>query len=281
MPRAAAALALALALLLAGCAPSGQQIRRARSVEYTAEYARVWNAVVAAVRAHYPRLVVEDAIRGRLRTDWHLIERVPAVEADQPDGGKFFRVDVAVRGFPTGPWRVEVDGEAAEYKPNLALIIPFVHGVADEPTWVGPRIDRVHVDVLKKLEQYAAVRASLAPAPKAHTGRWAALPQAAARVVADVHAAAEGGDLASLGPRMASDFVWSLGGAPSLEQALALWSADPARPSALRRVLEAGCAHDAASATVVCPATPAEGGLRAEFRLVGGRWRFTAFHEVE
>ncbi len=295
--------ALVAAVAVAGgCGPSSAETRRARSVVYQTEFARVWNAVSATVKAEYPRLVIEDPVRGRLLTDWHLVERVDAEDAvetqgtgvvgpsgpanttGQPQmGGKFFRIAVVIK--PGGPpWKLQVDGEAALYRPGMAMITPFDHDDADEPTWVRPRIDKIKVGIYKRLEGFARqVEEAPAKGPAAlDAGPWKNLPAGAPEVAAGVHAAARQKNTSVLRRFMSDEFTWSAGGTPSADTALSMWSADPLVLAALVKTLEAGCSERETDTLIVCPARG--GGLgqwRAELRKQGKTWRFAAFFREE
>jgi hypothetical protein len=301
------ALAILAVASLAACGPSMADVRAAKNEAYKTEFANVWNAVVDAVHEDYPRIKVENAIQARVITDWHLVERVggtddmSSITTQTPDptrpmvtnpadptnttrtGARFFRVAVFIDGGPHGPWVVSVDGEAAEYKPGMTLIVPYGHGKADEPPWVYVRIDKVYAKIHRRLKKYAVARAPQVEAPKPRivdTTPWANLPDGAARVVADVNDVAAGDDPSALRKYMADDFTWSLGGSPSADQALTVWSADTSVIGHLRKTLSAGCG--ATSDGVACPADAvASGQWRAEFKEVKGRWMFTSFLQAE
>jgi hypothetical protein len=309
---------------LAGCGPSRAEVRTARRSVYQTEFAVVWNAVVATVSEQVPRFAIEDPTRGQLVSDWFLVERInfdqedgpgggatnkgsggattgngpvgPAANASGPQtvtptggglpnvGGVFLRFIVDIR--PGGPpWRVEVDGEAALYRPGMALITPYRHGAADEPSWVGPRIDKVRVGIYRALKPHARI---LQEAPKAKVARddsrWQNLPAKVVPVVGAVHAAADKKDLPALAQVMSPGFVWSVAGTPGLEAALAFWRADPPVLAKLRDVLAAGCAARNEGQLVVCPVTADQPGTwRAEFTAPApgtstDAWQFSAFY---
>jgi hypothetical protein len=319
--RTTLALALApasvLASLVAACGPSAADAHRADHAVYQTEFARVWNAVAETVKEQYPRLVIEDPIHGKILTDWHLVERVdddpvsqnsaagvssagqqntatangttatahpatPTNQAYQPVAGRFIRIVVVIK--PGGPpWKLDIDGEAAQYTPGMAMITPYDHHDADEPVWVKPRIDKIKVGIYKRLEGYAR---NVDDAPKkpdqADEGPWARLPKGAPEVVAKVNQAAERKDTAALRGFMTDDFAWSAGGAGA-DAAVAMWQADPLVLSSLTRVLAQGCSERESDALIVCPAhaEPTAGAWRAEFRKVGSAWRFAAFYQEE
>lgn len=64
-----------------------------------------------------------------------------------------FRLSARIE--PGGPpWQVMVDGEAALYRPNMAMLQPYRHGAIDEPAWVEGRIDGMRKRIYSKLKQY-------------------------------------------------------------------------------------------------------------------------------
>jgi hypothetical protein len=167
--------ALAATLAAAGCGASTARAEKARHSAYKAEYPVVWNAVLAATRSEgYDRIKVEDAINGKLVSDWHKIERVADSQSTDPhvrggsdtSGAIFFRVMVTIEG-KTPPFKVTVDGEAAKYRPGFSSLFPYKHGVDDEPEWVNGRINALYVAVLNQLEQYAVPADSVQAAPPA------------------------------------------------------------------------------------------------------------------
>jgi hypothetical protein len=316
-------LALALAsaaasvLLAAGCGPSNAEARRADHAVYQTEFARVWNAVAETVKEQYPRLLIEDPVHGKLLTDWHLVERVEddpvstgsaagaspsqntatgstqsaklqpgqgsANQQYQPIAGRFIRIVVVIK--PGGPpWKLEIDGEAAQYTPGMAMITPFDHHDADEPAWVQPRIDKIKVGIYKRLSGYARIVDDAPAKPRdLDQGPWANLPKGAPELVAKVNAAADRKDTGALRPLMADDFSWSAGGSPSADAALSMWQADPLVLSSLTKVLALGCSERESDALIVCPARgeTGPGKWRAEFRKLNGAWRFAAFFQEE
>ncbi len=312
----ALAWALISVIIGAGCGPSAAEAHRAEHAIYQTEFARVWIAVEATVKEQYPRLAIEDPIHGKILTDWHLVERVEEDQVSKPTSGvtssgnlgkvgqtggtqqqpgqaqqgqpvpiagRFFRIAIVIK--PGGPpWKLEIDGEAALYQPGMAMIVPYGHEDADEPSWVKPRIDKIRVGIYKRLEGYARI-VEEAPPKKVELdkGPWQNLPKGAPEVVAAVNAAADKKDTLALRRFMSDDFTWSAGGSPSADAAVSLWSADPLLLASLTKVLAAGCSERETDALIVCPARgeSGPGKWRAEFRKVGSGWRFAAFFQEE
>lgn len=300
-----------VAVWAAACGHSAGELRTARRASYDAPFATVWNVVMTEIRKKFSTIILEDPVSGHVVTAWIRIENRdtevsdPTTRAQSAVGaqrgatglsstnmaitpGMIFRMKIDVKGARkgAGPFRVIVDGEAADYRPGLANegIIPIKHGAADEPPWVQNRIDNFTVEIYKQLEQYA-VKSGNAPAAtvvaKKDEGAtpWSNLPdRAAAQLIDEVHAAAKTRDTAGLRRTMADDFRWALGADGSAEMAIALWSADTSKLKDLARALEEGCGVEEATGEVVCPAAgAAKGPSMARFKKVGNDWKFVLF----
>lgn len=301
---------VAAALLAFACGHSASSVRSARNSAYDAPFATVWNAVITEVRKKFSTILIEDPVRGVVITSWIRVENRDTEVSDPTTGaqssvganrgatgitgqqmnltpGMLFRMNVTVKGGNkgAGPYRIEVDGEAADYRPGLANegIVPIKHGAADEPPWVSTRIENLIMAVHEQLESHVvkkdAIRKEDIAAKVMDNLPWSNLPDPAAiRVVDTVHAAAARRDTAALRPAMADDFRWGLGADGSAETAIALWSADTSKLRDLARALEEGCALEDVTGEVVCPAAGvAKGPAMARFRKVDGAWKFVLF----
>jgi hypothetical protein len=302
-------LPVAAALWCVACGHSAASVKSARSSTYDAPFATVWNVVMTEVRKKYTTIAIEDPIRGEVMTAWIRIENRDTEVSDPTSGAKtavgatrgttgignsslyntpgmLFRLKVFVKGGNkgAGPFRVIVDGEAADHRPGLANegIVLIPHGAADEPPWVNTRIDNIQVAVHERLREHVVKR----DIPKEDIAAkvmddlpWSKLNDpAAVKVVDDVHAAAARRDAPALRPMMADDFRWGLGADGSAEMAIALWSADTTKLRELARALEEGCATEEATGEVVCPAGGvAKSPSMARFRKVGCEWKFVLF----
>jgi hypothetical protein len=164
---------IVLSLVVAACGPSAAEVKKAKSSAYKAPFAKVWEEVSAEVNAKFKdKMKVEDAVNGYLETDWKKVETTQDstegttdskanISASSVRAGIFMRMLVKIDG--PEPWRIAVDIEAAQYKPDMAMLIPFKHGVADEPPWVPEKIDRMYYDIYERLKPYA-VDVTAAPA---------------------------------------------------------------------------------------------------------------------
>src|SRR5262249_4006430 len=113
------------------------------------------------------------------------------IQSRCPQASLVFRVKIKIKG---PPWHVDIDGEAAECQPDLAVLTPFSHGQPDEPEWVSGRIDSLVLDIHDRLKKYA-IKAKVVAAPRSAIGEktqdttpWANLPdRAAVSLVGEVH----------------------------------------------------------------------------------------------
>jgi hypothetical protein len=306
-------LASVTVLAATACGPSVASVRAAREARYDTSFATVWDACLEEVHKRYVGIHLEDAVSGRIETDYRVIERtnedvtsrnpsgVPPVsstgaaastpgarttssltgpsQANYVSEGAIFRMTVQVYG---PPWKVIVDGVAADYKPGMAVPIIYQHGAIDEPPWVQTRMDNLSMAIYQRLKQYAVadqpvqVVSASAASEEERAKAWANLDPAAARVVASLRKAADARDVASLRLQMIVDFHWAEGADTSADTALAVWSADPGAFRALAHTLEAGCAPDAGG-DLVCPVKSGPELGHARLRQVGATWKLVEF----
>src|SRR5262245_32661401 len=72
-PMSCRSLALSLLLaLLAGCGTNAAAVRAARDTYYDAPYAVIWNACSEEVRKRYVGIHLENAVQGRIETDYRV-----------------------------------------------------------------------------------------------------------------------------------------------------------------------------------------------------------------
>ena len=143
--RSIAAALAAIALATAGCGATHKEAVDARSSLYDADFALVYSAAVASVRALYPDFK-DDPTAGKISTVWHQVkysdpgaddpksqqvsDRANGVNATGAAGQygagpsaarrtNFIRFDVTVTGGR--PWRVRVRGAASQLVPGNAL----------------------------------------------------------------------------------------------------------------------------------------------------------------
>lgn len=299
-------LAVVLAIAAVGGAGScvnKKEINTARSSVYDAEFAVVYSAAVSATRALYPTLD-EDPTTGTIKTAWHQVkytdpggddpksvqarDRTANSGAASPQSGlgynpslarriTFIRFDVHVTGGR--PWRVRVVGTASELEPGNALPTEL-RGQA-KPHWLAGRNDALVVAIYRKLKNHATpapviVEEEPEELPKAAVG--GDIPEGARAAAQAVVAAIDTRDYASLRRLCTDDVVWSLGAAPGVDGAMAMWQADPTTFVQMRAAVTAGCAR--AGADVVCPGTAARGAWQV--RLTDRRgWRLAGFVQVD
>ena len=307
-PRIARSIAATLAAIVAsaflataGCGATHKEAATARRSLYDADFALVYSAAVASVRALYPDYK-DDPAAGKISTVWHQVkytdpgaddpksqqvaDRASGVNATGAAGQygagpssarrtNFIRFDVTVTGGR--PWRVRVRGSASQLVPGNAL--PSELRGADEPHWLGGRTDELVVAIHRRLKKYAmvapveveAVRVDVAPV----TTVGGDIPEGARAAALAVVAAIRLRDPATLRTHLAADVRWSLGAAPGVDGAMAMWQADPGALTTMAAAIEAGCGQ--VDAEVQCPAAPAPGAYRVRLGERRGGWRLTAF----
>lgn len=315
--RAVAALAAVGGIVTAGCGAPTREARSARAQAYDADYAEVYNQVMAAVAEDYPDFVAENAGQGEIRTPWFPVGLVSEPGAspraspgasigasgrggveEAPPTRFYVRFDIQVTGGR--PWRVHVRGQASAWE--LGQPLPEVLDGPEEPPWLQGRIDALQVAIHRRLARHA-VAAGADTAAQANQGAGAGtestaepvpahladLPVAAARAALAVQRAAEARDLDRLAGLLHEQLTWSPGAPPDARMAVGVWRADPAVLTHLAAAIAAGCraaprgqdAGQDAGQRVVCPAAAAEpgfAGYRAELAPApDGRWKLAAF----
>jgi hypothetical protein len=302
---AVAGVGVGVAVAVAGCGASAREARSARTQAYDADYAVVYNQVVAAVAADYPDFLAEDAGQGEIRTPWFPVGLVsePGASAgasgrggvqDAPPARFYVRFDIEVTGGR--PWRVRVRGQASSWQ--LGEPMPVVLAGPKEPPWLQGRIDALQVAIHRRLARHAVAAGSGPDAENASNAQESAdpaagpvpahladLPVAAARAALAVQRAAEARDVDRLADLMHDDVAWSPGAPPDARTAAGVWRADPGVLTHLAAAIAAGCRaaprSQGGGQRVVCPAAavaPGFAGYRAELTPApDGSWKLAAF----
>jgi hypothetical protein len=300
--------------VVAGC-KNKRDIKAAKSSVYDTDFAVVYNAAVEATRGLYPTLN-ENPGPGMVKTAWHQVtyasnqddlanQRTIAqgqglnTNSGQTTSGQaaagmptrlaykryFIRFDVSVVGGR--PWRVKVVGHASEWEPGNAL--PTELNGAARPSWLDGRTDSLTVAIYNKVKKYAVpMKEDAAPErpedliPKTDPKTFANVPAAAGKALATIRDALVRRDYGALRAALADDVVWSLGGAPGAETAMAMWQADGESLEAMQRVISAGCGGS--EKKVSCPASTGE-SVPGAYALVlekrGAAWKVTQFVKGE
>jgi hypothetical protein len=103
------------------------------------------------------------------------------------------------------------------------------------------------------------------------------VPEAARKVIGQVHRAAKANDIESLRKHMIEEFTWNFGGDGNAEQAIAAWKAQPGHLRQLARVTRLQCAFRSGQ-YIECP-VDAGTNFRAGFKLTDGQWKMQYFVE--
>jgi len=258
----------------------------------------VYSEALAVVTERYPQL--QDSPRaGVIQTSWHPVNirqvdgnmsGVPAGTQQQQVGAQgtpfarsgpartFFFVRFRVNVIGGRPWRIRIKGEASKWEEGST---PVPLNGADMPSWLPGRVDSLRVKIHRRLKKYAVrLRSEEVGEPKKPVvsdevlADHGDIPEAATKVVAAIRSAAVSHDYPVLRQHMADAFVWTHGAAPSADQALIMWQADPSLLGKLTVAIDGKCASKGPD-RVVCPAGGAEPS--AVFRKVGDGWQLAEF----
>jgi hypothetical protein len=150
---------LFVAALLAACAPSNAEVRRAKAAEYAPDqYAAVFEACKQALIESEYQIEVEDKQRGILVSSWRMYSPEGMAEnKDRPrvqNGSALFRIGVELAKGPHGGIIVHVDGGAQGYVTGSPVLRNFKHDDPQEPTWVEGKIDNLVFGIHEKLAQF-------------------------------------------------------------------------------------------------------------------------------
>lgn len=150
---------LVAAALLAACAsrPAIQKITE-KNAAYNTDFNIVWQATTSELKEAFKwGLEIADANTGRIETSWKRVENTRDMMTRAGETAQYvFRVRVQLVPEGSG-WRIELDGEAALYRPDLSMLQPYKHGAVDEPPWVQGRIDAVRSALHRRLADYATL----------------------------------------------------------------------------------------------------------------------------
>ena len=297
-----------IAALAVGCG-SKKDLKAAKSSVYDADFAIVYNAAVEATRELYPTLN-DNPGPGMIKTAWHQVSYANnsddlsnqrTIAQGQGYGGGnttaaqsaagmptrlaykrfFIRFDVSVLGGR--PWRVKIVGHASEWEPGNALPTEL-QGPA-RPHWLDGRTDALTLAIYKRIKPYAVpMKKEEEPAkpedlvPKTDPKAFKNVPAPAATPLAKLRDVLVKRDYGALRAALADDVIWSLGGEPGADTAMAMWQADSEALEAMQRVIASGCAGT--DKKVTCPPSTGEripGAYSLELELRGDTWKVTSF----
>lgn len=297
--------------LAIGCG-SKKELKSAKASVYDTDFAIVYNAAVEATRELYPALT-DNPGPGMVKTAWHKVpyasneddlanQRTVAMGQGYGGGNTpgqammqgvdtrlnfkqyFVRFDVSVVGGR--PWRVKVIGQASVWEPGNALPTDL-KGPA-RPHWVDGRTDALTLAIYKKIKRYAVPMKKQEEAPKPEDTiektdpkLFTNVPPTAAIVLAKLRDALVQRNYDALRALLADDIVWSLGGSPGADTAMAMWQADSESLEAMQRVLVGGCGGNE---KVICPprvGEPVPGAYSLVLEMRGDAWKVTSFVKAE
>jgi hypothetical protein len=303
---------VAIALLALAACSNKKEVRAAKSSVYDIDFAIVYSGALAATRELYANLD-DNPGSGKIQTAWHQVQyanneedlgnqRVVAQSQGVNSSGTvspgaqaagmptrlaykryFVRFDITVAGGR--PWRVKVVGHAAEWDPGNAMPTEL-RGIA-RPPWLDGRIEALQVAIYRKIKPYA-IHAKEEPTqdkadvelPKTDPTVFKGVSAPAAKTLAAIKDALAMRDNVALRAQLSDDVVWSLGGAPGADTAMAMWQADPETLEAMSRVIAGGCGS--VDKKVACPpGPPVAGAWQLVVEPRGDAWKVTSFVKAE
>jgi hypothetical protein len=296
-------------LLLATACGSKRDVERAKHSLYDADFAIIYTAALDATRELYPNLDDNPGV-GAVKTAWHQVSY--ANNSDDltqnkslsagPSGGNslantaaqgqagmptrlaykrtFIRFDVAVIGGR--PWRVKVTGHASEWEPGAAL--PNELKGPARPHWLEGRTDALTLAIYKRIKTYAVPMKEKEIEgkpedllPKTDPKAFANVPAPAAKRLATLKDAVVLREYDKLRAQVFDDVAWSLGGAPGVETAMAMWQADPDVLDQMAKAITAGCVT-VGDKKVTCPGgPPVAGSWQLVIEMRGPDWKLASF----
>jgi hypothetical protein len=284
-----------------------KEIHDAKHSLYNTDFAIVFSAALEATREQYSRLD-DFPGTGMIKTAWHAVSsssdsqemggqstvaanmapNSPAAAA----GGmptrlaykrQYIRFDISVVGGR--PWRVKVVGHAAEWDAGNAMPTEL-RGMA-KPPWLDGRIESLQVAIYRRIKAYAVpmppeveVVKDEPQMPTTDPSTFKNVPPLVAKRLAFIKDALARRDYAALRTVVSETVVWSLGGTPGAETAMAMWQADPESLDAMASVIAGGCGTTDKK-TACPPGPPSPGAWQLELMLEGDAWKISSFVKTE
>ncbi|MGE0399768.1 MAG: hypothetical protein AB7T06_23845 [Kofleriaceae bacterium] len=299
-----------VAATLGGGCKNKKEIHAAKHSLYNTDFAIVFSAALEATRDQYSHLD-DFPQNGTIKTAWHPVSAQAdgqdvssqgTVAANSGIGGstspaasvggmptrlaykrQYIRFDISVVGGR--PWRVKVVGHAAEWDPGNAMPTEL-KGMA-RPPWLDGRIESLQVAIYRKLKTAAVpmpadveVVKDEPQMPKTDPSTFKNVPPAVAKRLAFIKDALGRRDYAALRTVVSDNVVWSLGGAPGAETAMAMWQADSESLDAMSSVIVGGCGTTDTKTTCP-PGPPIAGAWQLELALEGDSWKISSFVKSE
>ncbi|MFN0246342.1 MAG: hypothetical protein ACKV2T_05510 [Kofleriaceae bacterium] len=292
---------------LVGC-KNKKEIHDAKHSLYNTDFAVVFTAALEATREQYSRLD-DFPGQGMIKTAWHAVssssesrdvanqgtvsaQNVGAQSQAASAAGMptrlaykrtYIRFDVSVVGGR--PWRVKVMGHAAEWDAGNAMPTEL-RGMA-RPPWLDGRIESLQVAIYRRIKTYAVpmppeveVVKDEPQMPTTDPSTFKNVPPLVAKRLAFIKDALGRRDYAALRTVVSENVVWSLGGAPGADTAMAMWQADPETLDAMAATIVGGCSTTDTKTTCP-PGPPVAGAWQLELSLEGESWHISSFVRSE
>jgi hypothetical protein len=285
-----------------GC-KNKKEIHAAKHSLYNTDFAVVFTAALEATREQYSRLD-DFPGQGMIKTAWHAVSSesqdisnqgtVSATSQSQASSAAgmptrlaykrtYIRFDISVVGGR--PWRVKVLGHAAEWDAGNAMPTEL-RGMA-RPPWLDGRIESLQVAIYRRIKSYAVpmppeveVVKDEPKMPTTDPSTFKNVPPVVAKRLAFIKDALGRRDYAALRTVISDNVVWSLGGAPGAETAMAMWQADPEPLDAMATAIVGGCGTTD-NKTTCPPGPPIAGAWQLELSLEGDSWKISSFVKSE
>ncbi len=289
-----------------------KEVESAKHSVYDTDFAIVYSAAVEATRDLYANLD-DFPGSGSIKTAWHQVTYAntqddvgntrTVSQGTQPGAGAAVSPGAAAGGMPTRlaykryfirfdiqvaggrPWRVKVVGHAAEWEPGNAMPTEL-HGIA-RPPWLDGRTEALQLAIYRKIKPYAVPMKEAVEdgkpdeaLPKTDPTVFKGVPASAAKALAVLKDALAHREYPTLRSVLAEDVVWSLGGSPGVDTAMAMWQADPEALDAMGRAIASGCAPS--DKRVTCPAgAPLANAFQLILEQRGDAWKVASFVKTE
>ena len=302
-------LAVLITASLGGGCKNKKEINDAKHSLYNTDFAIVFSAALEATRELYSHLD-DYPSTGSIKTAWHpvsasadsqdvsnqgTVSATNNVGANSPAAAsaemptrlaykrQYIRFDISVVGGR--PWRVKVVGHAAEWDAGNAMPTEL-RGMA-RPPWLDGRIEGLQVAIFRRIKTYAVpmppeveIVKDEPQMPKTDPSTFKNVPPAVAKRLAFIKDALGRRDYPALRAVVSDMVMWSLGGTPGAETAMAMWQADSESLDAMAATISGGCGTTDKKTTCP-PGPPTAGAWQLELSLEGDSWKISSFVKNE
>ena len=150
------------------CANNADYLREARTVEYSADYPKVWNAVSSTFHRQYSNFAREDADQGVIITQWSRVSEEESAQTRKlygASGPSMIRIGAYVHRGDKG-WTVAVRAAGASHDTAKSKLQQFAETDRQQPRWVQERIDKVYSEIYQQLYGSVVPGSAAPPTPE-------------------------------------------------------------------------------------------------------------------